>query len=121
MEKIINKYYKGFEGEPEIQFICYDDVQKLILRMWVGYFDNIMNAIKPESLGWTGLAYFYHMHEGWYDNSPWEIPDIQATIEQFKNINSDLFDNDTKCVFNDIFDLLLNAYLANQTVWIAYE
>jgi len=35
------------------------------LCMWSGYFDSIMNAIKPNSNGWDGLSYYFHLHKGW--------------------------------------------------------
>lgn len=42
MEIVNNKYYVGFEGEPEIQFICKKACDTYIIIIWEGYFDEIM-------------------------------------------------------------------------------
>lgn len=122
MDKIIRNYYNGYEGEPEIQFIrILQDGQKLLLRIWIGFFDNIMTAIKPDLNGWTGLAYYYHLVEGWYDKSPWEIPSIDKAVEQFEKIDISCFDENTMNVYADICKLLRDAQASNEKVWIAYE
>lgn len=121
MDTVIGNYYKGFEGEPEIQFICnLKDNKKLILSLWEGYFDRIMNAVAPQKDGWTALAYYYHLHEGWYENSPWEMSDINATINQLNQINTDILDKETKKILIHICEFLANAQRTNNTVWIMY-
>ncbi len=122
MDRVISKYYDGFEGEPEIRFIRgIDNEEKHILSIWEGYFDRIMNVIIPEQTGWTGIAYFYHLHEGWYEESPWQIPNIETVSNQLKKIDINILDNDTQNVLNDILEFLKGAQLQNDTVWIAYE
>lgn len=75
MDRVISKYYEGFEGEPEIRLIRGEEnEEKYILSIWVGYFNSIMDAVVPVETGWTSLAYFYHLQEGWYKESPWQIP-----------------------------------------------
>lgn len=51
--KIMEYYYKGFEGYPEIDFYTYIDAMKLGIEMWEGYFDNIMKEINPRNRRWT--------------------------------------------------------------------
>jgi hypothetical protein len=122
MEKVISKYYDGFEGEPEIRFIQgIDNEEKQVLSIWEGYFDKIMNVIIPEQTGWTGLAYFYHLHEGWYEESPWQIQSIDNVCKQLKGIDINALDRDTQNVLNDILEFLESAQLQKHNVWIAYE
>ena len=61
MELVNKKYYDGFEGEPEIQFIYKKGNDTEILTIWEGYFDQIMRLMLPNEQGWTGLAYCYNM------------------------------------------------------------
>lgn len=122
MDIIINKYYDGFDGEPEIKFIYNgNDGDRIIIRIWEGFFNRIMNSIKPCQEGWSGLAYYYNMHEGWYDKSPWNISDVNEAIDQLRTIDIDVFDDNTLEVFNDIFDLLLKWKIKGGSIWIAYE
>lgn len=87
MEIVNNKYYTGFEGEPEIQLICKnkEEIHKIII--WEGFFDEIMKAIVPEEHGWTGLAYYYNMNLGWYEEGPWIIDDLQMAIWQLNTLD----------------------------------
>jgi hypothetical protein len=78
-------YYKGFEGQPELQFDYTLDGKLYRFTMWIGYFDKIMDDIEPTSNGWTGLAYYYHLNEGWYEENNWPIPDLSSAIEQLRN------------------------------------
>lgn len=122
MDIKIDKYYKGFEGEPEIQIILDCPYgRKQILQIWSGYFDNIMNAVKPESNGWTGLAYYYHLDEGWYDESPWKIEDVSAAINQLREIDGTILDKVTQEVLNAVCKVFEEAQAAKETVWISYE
>lgn len=123
MEKVLSKYYDGFEGEPDIQFIYYDNKgeQKVILKIWEGYFDEIMSTIRPELSGWTGLSYFYHLHEGWYKESPWKIPDLKSAIQQFQSLDIEALNIKTQEVYKEIIELLLDANLLDKDVWIAYD
>ncbi|WP_207655827.1 hypothetical protein [Vallitalea okinawensis] len=121
MEEIKHNYYKGFEDEPEIQFTCsYSKDRSKVLKIWNGYFDNIMNAIQPEVSGWTSIAYYYHLHEGWYKESPWRIQDIDSAVMQFKKVDIGVLDRITQKVLNDILELLIEAQANNETVLISY-
>lgn len=87
MELVNKKYYNGFEGEPEIQFICRKKDKNEIFIIWEGYFEQIMKLISPDIQGWTGLAYCYNMYTGWYEESPWIIEDLQSALKQFESID----------------------------------
>ncbi len=80
-----------------------------------------MNVIIPEQTEWTGLAYFYHLHEGWYEENPWQIPNIDVVVNQLKKINFNVLDKDTQNVLNDILEFLMGTQSMNSTVWITYE
>lgn len=121
MDKIINNYYKGFEGEPEIQFIrVKPNNENLVLKIWIGYFDRIMDTIKPTKHGWSGLSYYYHLDEGWYDENPWEVPNLSIVLDELKEIDRTSFDSITNDVLTDILSLLINAKQENNTVLISY-
>ncbi len=122
MDTIDNRHYDGFEGEPEIQFIrVAENGDKFILRIWIGFFDSIMSAIKPKTYGWTGLSYYYHMHEGWYTESPWRAPDTVAIINELKKLNKSMLDSKTQNVLNDIIELLLDSQQGDDKIWICYD
>lgn len=122
METIMKDYYKGFEGYPEIQFIRgLKDGGKEILSMWDGYFDSIMNAIEPKENCWTGIAYYYHIEQPWFEESEWKIPNVETVLNQFKEINITILEDKVQAVLNDIIVLLSNAQEWNETVWISYD
>lgn len=119
---INNNYYKGFEGEPCIKFIWVKpDNENLTLKIWIGYFDTIMNAINPTNHGWSGLSYYYHLDEGWYDESPWEIPNLNPVIDELLSIDTTSFDLVTKDVFTKLLSLLVNAKEKNDKILISYD
>lgn len=121
MEIIDDKYYKGFEGEPEIQFIkLLKEDERQILSIWSGYFDEIMEKIEPTTNGWDGLAYYYQLQEGWYEESPWTIDNIDYAIRQFNEINEGSLHETTRKVLVQIKDILQSASNAKHQVQIAY-
>ena len=82
------KFYDGFEGEPQITFcLLEEDVITEKVSIWDGYFNEIMKMIQPEKEGWTGLAYYYHLYSGWYEEDEWFIPNILDAYEQLASIN----------------------------------
>ena len=119
MDNRINKYYKGYEGESEIQFIKgSNEGEQIILSIWSGFFDDIMCQFKPTDTGWQGLAYYYHLVIGWEENM-WEISNINSTFTDFQSIDASSFRfPETKEVLAAICDLLTTAIKENQKVWI---
>lgn len=103
---IIDDYYKGFEGYPEIDFYTYINEEKTGIEMWEGYFDKIMNELSPVDGKWVSLAYYYHLDEGWYDESPWVIPDNKKALEQFETIEIKVLDNITQEIILKLIKLL---------------
>ncbi|WP_271001601.1 dihydroorotate dehydrogenase (quinone) [Listeria seeligeri] len=103
---MMEDFYKGFEGYPEIDFYTYIDDMKLGIEMWEGYFDNIMKEINPSNGRWTSLAYYYHLDEGWYDESPWEIPSNTEALELLETIHISNLDTITQEILLKLINLL---------------
>jgi hypothetical protein len=95
-------YYKGFEGNPEIDFFVQQEEKPCLIKLWEGYFDKIMQQIEPTDTGWTSLAYFYQIQEGWYDESPWKIPNNEEAYKQFKSIDPKFLDDQEKLILSHI-------------------
>lgn len=121
MDLINKKYYDGFEGEPEIQFIYRKGNNSEILIMWEGYFDQIMRLMSPDEGGWTGLAYCYNMYLGWYEESPWKIEDLKTTLKQFESIDSQKLCSEAKEILVLICDMLGEAISNSFEIFIARE
>lgn len=121
MEIINSKYYKGFEGEGEIQFIRYlSNGDTYILQIWGGYFDEIMRQIEPEEDGWTGFAYHYNVEDPWWEQS-WKVPDIDIVLDQLQKIKSASLSQEAKELLLELCKLLSSSKELNEAVWIAGE
>lgn len=121
MELINKKYYNGFEGEPEIQFIYRRGNDNEIIIMWEGYFDQIMRLMLLDEQGWTGLAYYYNMYTGWYEESPWAIEDLHMALKQFESIDDRKLCNEAAEILILIRNILKEAIVNNYEVCIVRE
>lgn len=121
MELVNKKYYDGFEGEPEIQFICRKGNDTEILIMWEGYFDQIMRLMIPNEQGWEGLAYCYNVCTGWCEESPWIIEDLQMALKQFELIDNTKLCDESVEVLMLLCNILREAILNNYEVSIHRE
>ena len=121
MKRIDDRYYNGFEGEPEIHFICRKGNDCDIFVMWEGYFDQIMRTIRPNENGWTGLAYCYHMYSGWYEESPWAIENLQMALKQFEAVDSRTLCVEASEILKILCDMFKEAIAHGFEVLIAYE
>ena len=80
-----------------------------------------MKLISPDTQGWTGLAYYYNMYTGWYEDSPWKIKDLQNALKQFELIdNKKLYDEATE-ILTLICNMLREAISNSYEVYIARE
>lgn len=121
MEKA-QDFYTGFEGEPGIVlFFRESNGQKVLLRMWIGYFDSIMEAIQPNKNGWRGLSYYYHTDTGWFEETPWRIPDLGDALIDLQSVNKTELEQETLVVYQNIFELLQKAHSSDGEVWIVYD
>lgn len=116
-----DKYYVGFEGEPEIQFICKKAKEDDVIIIWEGYFDEIMRSMTPEEKGWTGLAYYYNMDLGWYEESPWIINDLYMALQQFNMINCEVLSSEACEILKLICNMLKEALDNNLNILISRE
>lgn len=69
---INNKLFDGYEGEAELTFTANEN--KLII--WNGYFETILDNLLDCEVEKRGIITEYFAHEGWYDDSPWLIEDV---------------------------------------------
>jgi len=123
LNEITKDFYSGYEGEPEIQFVKVSvNGDHKIIRIWSGYFDDIMAQFVPSQQGWSGLAYYYHLAIGWYEESPWQITHLDEIKTQFCNLSIEncRFDK-SRAVYKEICDLLREAIENNESVLIAEE
>lgn len=118
MCSINDRFYCGYEGEKEIQIFTYR--KKLII--WEGYFDDIMEQFEPDLGVWKGAPYYYHLHIGWYDESPWKIQDIIFFLHQFEQVDlSNCCFMESKKVCAEICNIIREAVKSEEDVWIAEE
>ncbi|WP_127533291.1 hypothetical protein [Paenibacillus kobensis] len=120
--EIVKDFYSGFEGEAEIIFSFENsEDQKVQLKIWIGYLDSIMAAIQPNENGWSGLAYYYHTDTGWFEETPWRIPDIGDALNNLQSVSKIELDQATLTVFQSIVEILHQAQSIDREVWIEYD
>ncbi|MCE5170381.1 hypothetical protein LQV63_13780 [Paenibacillus profundus] len=85
---INDSYYVGFEGEPELVFMYENITERLELRVWNGYFETLLNFMIEQQVPiQNGILHEYYIHEGWYEESPWEIKNIKEAIQLFRSFD----------------------------------
>ena len=114
----MDNYYAGFEGNPEIDIYTFKGNIRIGIEIWDGYFDEIMGAIQPLNGEWQSLAYYYNLDEGWYDDSPWEIPNNQEALKQFESIDKSTLGKVSQEILTKIIGLLKNN--SNNSIFIEY-
>lgn len=119
MEKQIEvvDFYSGFEGEPELQFnfMVEDKIKRF--AVWTGYFDAIMEEVSPSTQGWSSLAYYYHLHEGWYDDANWQIPNLTEAIRQIQGLKMDGLVEEVR---KELIEFMQEASYSNVPVVMSY-
>ena len=121
--EINEKYYEGYEGDPNMLFCrTENDIPVEKINIWDGYFDFIMSLVQPEEEGWTGLAYFYHLIIGWYEEENWLIPNIAEAYGQLEKLNpEELPYREAKEVLALLLNMLKRAMDTNGKVYIMYD
>lgn len=123
MKETDEKYYKGFEGEAEIIF-CLEkpSSEKYEFGIWEGFFRRIIKKVQAKEGYWTGLAYYYHLDKGWYEESPWQVENLKEAYEQLAEINKDSLEyHEEKEILEIILDMFREAIENNYTMYISYE
>jgi hypothetical protein len=123
MSTIDEKYYDGFEGEPEMIFTLVKiNGEKEGFGIWDGYFITIIEKVEPKENGWTGLAYYYHLYIGWFEENPWLVENLIESYEQLKEIDIESFEyNEDKEVLRKIMCLFKEAIDNGDKIYISYE
>lgn len=131
-EHINDLYYRGFEGEPEIGFLYENKIETHVFKMWIGYFDTVLaNMISTETIKNEFLT-AYNLHEGWYDESPWEIRNPNEVIQFFKDFNISTIDHKVNNhsssilsslpqLINHLVEFLEGALERHQKVFVIYD
>ena len=113
-------FYGGYEGEPEYIFRIERQPARS-LRIWGGYIDAIMNAVALDPSGWHSLAKFYHLNEGWFEGSPWRIPELSTALDQLQSVESSELDEQQKRVLAALCELFQVALNEGLDVVILYD
>ncbi|MBD7912079.1 hypothetical protein [Clostridium cibarium] len=126
---IDEKYYIGFEGEPEITIYYKEkDLSQSGLKIWIGYFEYILGASTSNDYENGGLIYSYINQDGWYDESPWQIDNLTQAIVELKKFNNDNVESEEETILKklpdiqkDIIAFLEEAQYIDKVVFIDYE
>ena len=94
MVEIDERYYDGYEGEPEIFFIISNNGKEYKrVGFWEGYFGDMLREVEPTDEGWTGITYYFHVgrfeEEQWLKDKPWHIDDLALVLCQLQAIERD--------------------------------
>lgn len=122
-----NKYYNGFEGEPEV-LIYFNGKDKEGFRIWIGYFEYLLGASISEEVKTGGILESYINQDGWYDESEWRIEDLQQAIFELEQFNIEKIESKEDSVIEilsnlqkDLLKLLKNALINSSLLFMDYE
>lgn len=107
-----NDFYSGFEGEPElsISLISEEKTTEIELTTWIGHFEEIVLSIGTNDLGkWEGISLYYHLHTGWYDQSPWILKEVDLFAKQLKSIENNLLSDSSKEIHKILSKIITKA------------
>ncbi|WP_314591081.1 hypothetical protein [Paenibacillus terrigena] len=131
-EVINDSYYAGFEGEPEIIFMYENSNERQVLKLWNGYFETLLDCLVQQTPVHEGILHEYYIHEGWYEESPWEIKNVEKEIQLFKSfVTNEITEEVIKessniipilpALTRDIITFLEQANDSGDNVYIVYE
>ncbi|HDK7166200.1 TPA: hypothetical protein PTV44_000002 [Clostridium botulinum] len=126
---IDDKYYVGFEGEPEVVIYYKEkDMKKNGMKIWIGYFQYLLDASISNTIENGGLVKNYMNQDGWYDESPWKIESLNEAIMELSQFNSESVKSKEKSVVKklpaiqkELITFLKNAKINNKSVYVNYE
>ncbi len=115
-------FYSGFEGYPEMIFESKKDGHvRQCVRLWYGYFYDLIHRVKAVDGEWRSLALVYHLSEGWFDSSPWRCTDIDAALEQWSTIDLSGLSPERLQVHEAIRRVMRDAIDSGGELWISYD
>jgi len=115
-------FYQGFDGEPSVSFSCETENSIDSIKIWEGYFDDLMSFFQINTQGnWDGLALYYHLHTGWYEHSNWIIPNLKSVIDKFRKLSIPEKKTQVIEIRNTLVKFLELAYINKLDVRIDYE
>jgi len=116
-------YFAGFEGESELT-VSRRNVKGIVcsrLKMWIGYFDEIVSLINPNDHGkWEGVLLEYHQHTGWYEQKLWKCRDVPLFIDQLLSIDNQKLTPRAKSVWEELIELLKVSVENKEEIWFKY-
>lgn len=85
---IRQKYIDGYEGEGRVLVYCLDNDQNQNgMMIWEGYFEFLLAACYYKTFPKGGLLEAYYYHNGFYENSPWQIENIGSAATELENFD----------------------------------
>lgn len=115
MVKVNKEFYNGFEGEPEVEFICKinENIDKFVI--WQGYFEGLLAGCFRDNIKEGGLLHSYINVDGFYDESPWKIPNIAIVIDELSYFRKEKFNTNCSNMASTIENLKveLQVFLSN--------
>lgn len=122
MKNIID-FYTGFEGEPELIISTKKDENSadIIIKLWIGFFDSILEKIPPNEQGeWQGVPLHYHLCTGWYDVEIWECYEPELFLGQLEKLDLSEFKVDIANITKTIKKVLEYGIQRKQKIFFEY-
>ena len=117
-------FYSGYEGEPEliISQIREDGSVKTLIKLWIGYFDSLLELINPNSKGeWEGIVLNYHTQPFWYNIAPLKYENQKLFIEQLESIENSQLEVIKQNILLILIDTFKDSVLSNEKINFEYE
>ncbi len=117
-------YYTGFEGEPEVIFTrrSLDGESQSQIRLWVGYYDDMIEQIPPGKNGsWKGITKDYHLLEGWRDSTDRQCADTQLLLAQLQAIDPAKFRLESSKVHAELISMVSDCIKAGDNLFIMQD
>ena len=86
---IETKYIQGFEEEGEVFGYSANKADNRGLRIWEGYFENLLSGCYSEHFQPGGLMECYCNQNGFYEESPWKIKNLKVAINDLEGFKAD--------------------------------
>ena len=129
MKTLDNEFYIGFENEIDVDIYYLNNENEYVgLKLWDGYFENILSGCYSENIASDGLLKSYARHGGWYDESPWKVENISTAICELKQYDEQNIEPELKNLFlrlQEIRDKLLLLFIESvnhkKDIYISYD